>query len=173
VRYVIDVDEKIGRMRAERVAEKQSRKPFYARDMREAFDDVSVDLVTIATPNHWRALGGVWAMQAGKDMYVEKPVSHEIGEGAALVAATEKYQRICQVATQRRSNPAAIDAVQFMRDGGIGEVNFARGICYKRRKSIGALGDYPIPAEVDFNLWSGPAPYTDPKVTRSTTPLTK
>ena len=81
-------------------------------------------------------------------------------KGAALVAAAKKYGRICQVGTQCRSNPAIQNAVKFMADGGIGQVNFARGLCYKRRKSIGALGDYPIPAEVDFDLWSGPAPYT-------------
>jgi predicted dehydrogenase len=166
LRYVVDVDEKTGQTRAAQVAEKQGRKPVYVRDMRDAFDDDSVDIVTAAMPNHWHALCGVWAMQADKDTYIEKPISHNIAEGSALIAAASKYDRICQVGTQRRSNPAAIDAVQFMRDGGIGEVNFARGVCYKRRKSIGSLGDYPIPPEVDFNLWSGPAQYTDPKVTR-------
>lgn len=74
---------------------------------------------------------------------------------------------MCQVGTQCRSSKAIIEAVQFIKEGGIGEVNFARGLCYKHRKSIGPLGDYPVPAEVDFNLWSGPAPYTTPKVTRS------
>jgi predicted dehydrogenase len=105
-------------------------------------------------------------MQAGKDAYVEKPISHNIAEGAALVAAARKYKRVCQVGTQCRSNPAIRDAVAFLAQGGIGEVNFARGLCYKRRKSIGPMGDYPIPPEVDFNLWSGPAPYTQPKLTR-------
>ena len=137
-----------------------------ATDMRGAFDDNSVDVVSVATPNHWHGLSGVWALQAGKDLYMEKPLCHEVAEGAALVAATSKYGRICQVGTQRRSHTAAIEAVEFMRSGGIGEVKFARGICYKRRKSIDALGDYPIPKEVDFNLWSGPVPYSNPKLTR-------
>jgi len=105
-------------------------------------------------------------MQAGKDAYIEKPISHDIPEGAALVTAAKKYNRICQVGTQCRSNPALQDAMKFIENGGIGEVNLARGLCYKRRKSIGPLGDYPIPEEVDFNLWSGPAPYTTPKLTR-------
>jgi predicted dehydrogenase len=134
--------------------------------VREALEDSAVDIVTNAAPNHWHALCGVWAMQAGKDVYLEKPISHNIAEGSALVAAAKKYGRVCQTGTQCRSNPAVIDAVKFITDGGIGEVKFSRGLCYKRRRSIGPLGDYPVPDEVDFDLWSGPAPYTDPKVTR-------
>ncbi len=167
VLYVVDVDEKIGQSRCEKVAEKQGTKPKYVRDMREAFDDPNVDVVSTATPNHWHALCGVWAMQAGKDVYIEKPICHEIAEGSALIAASEKYKRICQVGTQCRSSQAVRDAVQFMQEEkGIGEVRFARGLCYKRRGSIGPLGDYTIPNGVDFNLWSGPAVYTDPQVTR-------
>lgn len=135
-------------------------------DMREVLDDASIDAVSMATPNHWHALGGIWAMQAGKDVYVEKPVCQNIAEGTALVAAADKYNRICQVGTQCRSSVAVQDAIAFMNRGGIGEVMFARGLCYKRRPSIGPLGDYKIPGSVDFNLWSGPAPYTTPKLTR-------
>jgi predicted dehydrogenase len=164
--YVVDADEKVGNSRCDQIAPKQGFRPKFVADMREAFDDDAVDIVSTATPNHWHALCGVWAMQAGKDAYIEKPISHNIAEGSALAAAAEKYGRICQVGTQCRSNPAIQDAVKFLWDGGIGTVNLARGLCYKRRKSIGALGDYPIPSEVDFNLWSGPAKYTDPKLTR-------
>ncbi len=166
VLYVVDVDESIGKNRAEGVAKRQGIAPKFVRDMREAFEDPAVDIVTTATPNHWHAVCGVWAMQAGKDVYIEKPICHEIAEGSALVAAAKKYGRVCQTGTQCRSNPAIINAMKFIADGGIGEVKFSRGLCYKRRKSIGPLGDYPIPPEVDFSLWSGPAPYTDPKVTR-------
>jgi len=165
--YIVDADEKVGQDRCEQVAKKQKGvKPKFVRDMREAFDDDAVNIVSTATPNHWHALCGVWAMQAGKDAYIEKPISHNIAEGSALVAAALKYGRMCQVGTQCRSNPAIQDAVKFIEDGGIGEVKLARGLCYKRRKSIGSKGDYPIPAEVDFDLWSGPAPFTDPKLTR-------
>ena len=101
-----------------------------------------------------------------KDVYIEKPISHNIHEGRALVAAAKRYGRMFQTGTQSRSSQACQDAVKFIADGGIGEVKFARGLCYKRRKSIGPLGDYPIPEKVDFNLWSGPATYTDPKLTR-------
>jgi len=166
VRCIVEVDDKVGAARAEAVAKKQGRAPKVVKDMREAFDSPDIDVISTATPNHWHALAGVWAMQAGKDAYVEKPISHEIAEGAALVAAAKKYRKICQVGTQCRSNPAIRDAMAFLHQGGIGEVKLARGLCYKRRRSIGPKGDYPIPPEVDFNLWSGPAPYTDPKVTR-------
>jgi predicted dehydrogenase len=105
-------------------------------------------------------------MQAGKDAYVEKPVCHNVHEGTALIAAARKYGRMCQVGTQCRSSKAIIDAFQFMKEGGIGEVNFARGLCYKRRKSIGAKGDYPVPSNINFDLWSGPASFTTPQCTR-------
>jgi predicted dehydrogenase len=166
IAYIVDIDEKVGQECCAAIEKKTGRRPKWVKDMREVFDDKAVHFISTATPNHWHALCGVWAMQAGKDAYIEKPISHDIPEGAALVAAAKKYGRICQVGTQCRSNPAVQDAVKFMADGGIGQVNLARGLCYKRRKSIGALGDYPIPAEADFSLWSGPAPYTTPKLTR-------
>ncbi len=166
ITHIVDVDEAKGQSRAKQVESKQGQRPKVVKDMRRVFDDKSVDIVTTATPNHWHALCGVWAMQAGKDAYVEKPVCHNIAEGSALIAASRKYNRICQVGTQCRSSKAVIDAVKFIRSGGIGDVNFARGLCYKRRKSIGAKGNYNIPSEVDFDLWSGPAELTDPKLTR-------
>jgi len=163
---IVDADEGVGKRRCEDIGKKQGTKPKFYADMREAFQDPAVDVVGCATPNHWHALCGVWAMQAGKDAYLEKPISHEIAEGSALVAAAKKYGRICQVGTQCRSNKALQDAMKFLAEGGIGEVKFARGLCYKRRKSIGSKGDYPIPGGVNFNLWSGPAQYSDPKLTR-------
>ena len=166
IAYIVDIDEKVGQDRCNSIEKKTGKRPKFVKDMRRVFDDKSVDFIGTATPNHWHALCGVWAMQAGKDAFIEKPISHDIPEGSALVAAAKKYKRICQVGTQCRSNPAIINAMKFIEDGGIGEVNFARGLCYKRRKSINALGDYAIPGEVDFNLWSGPAPYTTPKLTR-------
>lgn len=164
--YLVDADEKVGQNRVEQVFKARNFRPKFVRDLREALDDKSVDAISTATPNHWHALCGIWAMQAGKDAYIEKPICHDIAEGAALVAAAKKYQRICQVGTQCRSNKALKDAMAFLHAGGIGELKFARGLCYKRRKSIGPKGDYPIPPEVDFNLWSGPAPYTTPRCTR-------
>lgn len=166
IRAIVDIDEEVGRKRADQVAEMQGKKPEVFKDVREAIDMPGIDILTCATPNHWHALMGVWAMQAGKDVYIEKPISHNVHEGRALVAAAQRYGRMFQTGTQSRSSSACQEAVKFIAAGGIGDVKFARGLCYKRRKSIGALGDYPIPDHVDFNLWSGPASYTDPKLTR-------
>lgn len=166
ITHVCDIDDGRGDGKAKLIEEKQGRRPTFEKDLRRILDNKSVDMVSIATPNHWHALGGIWAMQAGKDAYIEKPVCHNIAEGTALIAAARKYKRVCQVGTQCRSSSAVIDAIAFIRDGGIGQVNLARGLCYKRRKSIGKLGDYAIPDNVDFNLWSGPAAYSDPKLTR-------
>ena len=166
IRAIVDADEAVANRRCDDIEKKQGTRPKAVIDMRQAFDDKSIDFISTATPNHWHALTGVWAMQAGKDAYIEKPVCHNVHEGSALIAAARKYGRMCQVGTQCRSSQAIIDAFAFMREGGIGEVNFARGLCYKRRKSIGAKGDYAIPASVNFDLWSGPASLTDPKCTR-------
>lgn len=163
---IVDVDEEVGNKRCDAIESKQKLRPRLYTDMRKAFESDDVDIVSTATPNHWHALTGIWAMQAGKDAYVEKPVCHNVHEGTALIAAARKYERMCQVGTQCRSSTACIDAVKFLQEGGIGECNFARGLCYKRRASINALGDYPIPSNVNFDLWSGPAQFTDPKLTR-------
>lgn len=166
ITHICDVDEGVGNKRCEAIEKSQGKKPTYVQDIRKMLEDKSIDIVTVATPNHWHALAGVWAMQAGKHAYVEKPVCHNIVEGSALIAAARKYGRMCQVGTQCRSSNAVIQAINFIREGGIGEVKLARALCYKRRKSIGALGNYEIPAQVDFALWSGPAQFTEPKLTR-------
>lgn len=166
IRVIVDADEAVANRRCEEIEKKQGTRPRAVLDMRQAFDDKSIDFISTATPNHWHALTGVWAMQAGKDAYIEKPVCHNVHEGSALVAAARKYGRMCQVGTQCRSGQAIRDAFAFINEGGIGDVNFARGLCYKRRKSIGAKGDYAVPANVNFDLWSGPASLTDPKCTR-------
>ncbi|MDZ4849377.1 MAG: Gfo/Idh/MocA family oxidoreductase [Pirellulaceae bacterium] len=166
IRAVVDIDESVGEKKAGLIADLTGKRPTVYRDMRQAFDSKDIDLVSCATPNHWHALCGVWAMQAGKDIYLEKPISHNIHEGRTLIAAAKKYGKILQTGTQTRSSTACIEAMKFIQDGKIGDVKFARGLCYKRRKSIGPLGDYPVPASVDFNLWSGPATFTNPQVTR-------
>jgi predicted dehydrogenase len=158
ITYVCDPDEKIGQGRAEQVATKQKRKPKFVRDMRKIFDDKSVDLISTATPNHWHALVSIWAMQAGKDVYVEKPVSHNVSEGRRMVETARKHQRICQTGTQCRSMAGTIEAIEYIRSGKIGAVKLARGLCYKRRKSIGPKGTYEVPRGIDYDLWSGPAP---------------
>jgi predicted dehydrogenase len=155
---ICDADEACGHQRVEEIAKRQGRKPKFVRDMREAYEDKSIDIVSIAAPNHWHALASIWAMQAGKDVYVEKPVSHNITEGRRIVEAARKYKKICQVGTQCRSMDGMIEAIKYVHDGKIGEVKLARGLCYKPRKPIGEPGVYQPPKSVDYNLWLGPAP---------------
>ncbi|MES1166553.1 MAG: Gfo/Idh/MocA family oxidoreductase, partial [Pseudomonadota bacterium] len=124
-------------------------------DLREVFASPDIDAVTIATPNHWHALAAIWAMQAGKDVYLEKPVSHEIWEGRQVVAAAKKYNRIVQAGTQIRSGEGLQEAVAWIRAGNLGKITASRGFCYKRRDSIGKTeGEQALPATVNYDLWS-------------------
>lgn len=157
VLWLVDVDSDIAAAKAEEVAKHQKRKPKIAKDMRQVFADSAVDIVTIATPNHWHALASIWAMQHGKDVYVEKPVGHNVSEGRRIVEAARKYKRICQTGTQSRSMTGLREAMQYLHDGKLGEVKLAHGMCYKPRPSIGPKGEYPVPASVDYNMWLGPA----------------
>jgi len=127
-------------------------------DVRRLLEDRSIDAISIATPNHWHALLAIWACQAGKDVYVEKPCSHNLWEGRQLVRAAEKYQRIVQHGTQSRSSRAMIDAVHHLQGGTFGDIYLARALCFKRRDTIGRKPPEPVPAGVDYDLWTGPAP---------------
>jgi hypothetical protein len=128
-------------------------------DYRKLLEDKSIDGIITATPNHWHALVTVWGCQAGKDVYVEKPVSHTIREGRQMVKAARKYNRIVQSGTQRRSDEGLHEAIQYIRQGNLGKIVLVRGIVYVRRGSIGKVrGPQPIPETVDYNLWAGPAP---------------
>ncbi len=139
--------------------EKMGRpKPKGYQDLRKLFDDPSIDAVTIATPNHWHSLMGIWACQAGKDVYVEKPCSHNMWEGRQLVRAAAKYNRIVQHGTQIRSAVAIRHAMEKLHSGLIGDVYMARGLCYKWRDTIGHAPPGAVPAGLDYNLWQGPAP---------------
>ena len=158
VLYVCDVDREIGWTRAKQVARRQGGlAPAFEEDMRRVLDDPRVDIVSIATPNHWHALGAIWSMQAGKDVYVEKPVSHNVQEGRRMVEAARRYQRICQSGMQARSSPAMISAMEYMRAGQIGQVALARAICYKHRTPIETASVCPIPEHINYDLWLGPA----------------
>jgi predicted dehydrogenase len=133
--------------------------PRVVQDLRRILDDSTIDAVSIATPNHWHALAAIWAMQAGKDAYVEKPVSHNVHEGRVMVEVARKYRRICQAGTQIRSNPGAQAAIRYVQEGKIGKVLVARGLCYKPRGSIGTMLPGPVPFGVNYSLWLGPAPF--------------
>jgi len=128
------------------------------KDMREVFADKQVDAVSMPLPNHWHALATVWACQAGKDVYVEKPACHDPYEGKQMVAAARKYGRMVQVGSQGRSAAHKIKAVQLLRDGAIGKVYMAKGLCFKRRESIGHTPNEPVPPGVDWDKFRGPAP---------------
>jgi len=128
-------------------------------DIRKLLENENIDVVTFATPNHWHALGSIWAIQAGKDVYVEKPVSHNVWEGRQLVAAARKHNRIVQTGTQARSSRAVQEAIAWSREGHLGKIIRARALCYKSRPSIGKVSAAtPIRATVDYDLWCGPAP---------------
>ena len=126
-------------------------------DMRRLLENKDIDAVSIATPNHWHALATIWACQAGKDVYVEKPASHNIWEGRRAVEAARKYNRMVQCGMQARSLEHYRRAIELVRGGGIGKVYMAKNLCYKRRQSIGRKPDGAVPAGVDYNLWLGPA----------------
>jgi predicted dehydrogenase len=128
------------------------------QDMRKAFDDKDIHVVSIATPNHWHTLATIWACQAGKDVYVEKPGSHNIWEGRKMVEAVRKYDRIVQHGVQLRSSVAIREAIQLLRDGYIGNVYMARGLVFRNRPDIGNKPMEPVPAGLDYDLWTGPAP---------------
>ena len=133
--------------------------PSYEKDMRKVLEDKSIDIVSFATPNHWHALGAIWAMRAGKQVYVEKPASHNVVEGRRMVQAARKYNAICQVGTQSRSTAGMRGAIAAIHAGKIGKVKTAYATCYKRRGSIGKVtAPTPVGKGVDYDLWSGPAP---------------
>ncbi|HAV63682.1 MAG TPA: dehydrogenase [Verrucomicrobiales bacterium] len=131
-------------------------------DIRDLLESRNVDAVMIATPNHWHALGAIWSIQAGKDVYLEKPVSHNVWEGRQIVNAARKYKKIVQTGTQSRSSHAIRDAVQWIKDGNLGKITIARGMCYKPRNSIGRVsGPQEVPDHINYDLWLGPAEMTE------------
>jgi len=185
IKTLCDIDENLYASRAgdKRVLDKvPTFKPGFVQDLRRVLDDKDIDAVVIATPNHWHALATVWALQAGKHVYVEKPASHTVWEGRQMTSAARAANKIVQVGTMNRSRPAVRQAIKFIEGGGIGKVYMARGLCFKPRPNIGKYPDGPQPAgdkphsftaggrggegpytaeylaKVDYNLWLGPAP---------------
>jgi predicted dehydrogenase len=159
VLYVCDVDRQIGPLRAEQTARRQGgAPPAWVADLRHVLDDPRVDIVSVATPNHWHALAAIWAMQAGKHVYVEMPVSHNIWEGCRMVEVARRQQRICQSGLQARSNPGMRAAIQYVQSGGIGTVNYARGVCYRQQRPFAPVEVAAVPEHIDYDLWLGPAP---------------
>ncbi|HEY8503384.1 MAG TPA: Gfo/Idh/MocA family oxidoreductase, partial [Gemmataceae bacterium] len=164
VTYLIDPDTRTFKRRLATVEQKGGNTPRTVQDVRKALEDKDLDAISIATPNHWHALMTIWACEAGKDVYVEKPCSHNVHEGRVAVEAARKHRRIVQHGTQSRSSEGWARVMEAIKSGKLGKLLVARGLCYKdggsgrsTRGNIGFAKPKPAPPELDFNLWLGPA----------------
>jgi predicted dehydrogenase len=161
---LVDIDEiNVLDKRLAEVEKSGRKRPNRYVDMREMLDKEkdSIDAVSIATPNHLHALQTIWALQAGKNVYCEKPQTHNIFEAKQVVAAARKYDKIVQGGVNARSHGGPMEAVKNMREGLIGDVYMARGLCFKRRDTIGRAKPEPVPEGVNYDLWLGPAKKTE------------
>jgi predicted dehydrogenase len=155
---VCDVDENALGQEAQKLKDKGAEVEA-VKDIRKLLESKNVDIISIAAPNHWHSLAAIWAVQAGKDVYVEKPVSHNVWEGRQVVNAARKYQKIVQTGTQSRSTHGLAECWTWLKEGHLGKITLARGLCYKSRPSIGKVsGPQPIPPGINYDLWCGPAP---------------
>lgn len=158
VTTLCDPDLKVLAKRKQEFSKKYNKSVALVQDLRNVMDNKDIDVVSIASPNHWHALSVIWACQAGKDVYVEKPGSHNLWEGRKMVEAAQKYDRIVQHGVQLRSSPAINEAVKLLREGYIGKVYMARGLVFRWRADIGDKGFSAVPEGLDYDLWTGPAP---------------
>jgi predicted dehydrogenase len=158
VTHLIDPDRSLFPSRTKKITEKGGAEPTCVQDIRRALDDKNVDAISIATPNHWHSLITIWACQAGKDVYVEKPLSHNIVEGRRCIEAARKYGRLVQHGTQQRSSASRANEIAAVQSGKYGKLLVSKGYCAKPRWSIGRKETGPPPADLAFDLWLGPAP---------------
>lgn len=159
-----DTDEQFFAERSKTVYDKTGFKPATEWDILKVLNNPDIHVVSIATPNHWHALAAIWACQAGKHVYVEKPGCHNVFEGRKVIEAARKYNVRVQVGFQGRSYKNIIDAMNFLHEGGIGKVYMARGLCFKPRESFGIAKDSTPPAGFHYDRWLGPAawrPYNE------------
>jgi len=164
IRTICDADEQFFADRVKNVIDRTGETPATCWDMRKVFDDKDIDAVSFATPNHWHALGTIWACQAGKHVYIEKPCCHNIFEGRKMVEASRKYNVRVQTGFQNRSIEGVMEAIKFLHDGGIGDVFMAKGLCFKPRDSFGISEDSEPPESLHYDMWLGPAqwrPYNE------------
>jgi predicted dehydrogenase len=164
--YLIDPDTKTYGKHQRTITANGGKEAKTVRDLREALDDKNLDAITVATPNHWHSLATIWGCQAGKDVYVEKPCSHNVHEGRIALETARKNNRIVQHGTQSRSSNSWAKIAAVIASGKLGKLLVSRGLCYKPRPSIGPKGEYAVLESVDYNIWSGPAqlaPVTRPK----------
>ena len=158
IRTICDADEQFFGPAVKLVQDKSGETPLTEWDMRKVFDDKDIDAVSFGLPNHWHALSAIWACQAGKHVYAEKPASHNLWEGRKMAEAAAKYNVRVQTGCQNRSIPNVIEAIKFLHTGGIGDVFMAKGLCYKPRDSFGIASDGTAPASLHYDMWLGPAP---------------
>lgn len=158
VATLCDPDERLFPKHVKAIEDVTGKAPKTEYDLRSVYDDKDIDAVVIATPDHWHSLAGIWACQAGKDVYLEKPISHNVWEGRKVVEAARKYNRIVATGTQSRSNTGVLKAMDYLHSGAIGDVFMAKALCYKRRDSIGRKPNTPAPEGLHWDLWLGPAP---------------
>jgi predicted dehydrogenase len=158
VTVICDVDENLFPQAIADIEKLGGDKPKTVVDFRELLDNKDIDAISISTPDHWHALQLIWACQAGKDVYQEKPISYTVNEGIKMVQAARKYDRIVQVGTQYRSSRLVQQAIQAIHDGIIGDVYMGRGVVFGHRPSIGRVADSPVPDGVHWDLYRGPAP---------------
>ena len=161
ISHLVDPDSRLFEGRKKFVQSKFKNTPECVQDVRKVLDNNEVDVISIATPNHWHSLMSIWACQAGKDVYVEKPLSHNLFEGRKLVEAAKKYKRIVQHGTQNRSLRKWSDLAKEIASGKNGKLEIALGTCHKRRGSIGFKDTKDPPSELDFDVWTGPAAKED------------
>jgi len=158
ISHVVDVDERHFASSLPFLKDTYGGDPGTETDFRRVLENRDVDAVTLAAPDHWHALMTILACQAGKDVYVEKPISHNIVEGRRMIDAARRYNRIVAVGTQRRSGDVVAKAVQFLREGGLGTIYAGRTVIYRQRDPIGVIANSQVPSGVNYDLWLGPAP---------------
>ncbi len=154
---VCDIDQSARERAVSNLSRNGGEKPKDFEDLRDLLGKGNVDAVSIATPNHWHALATIWAMKAGKDVYCEKPACHNIHEGLEMVKVARETKKIVQIGSQHRSTPFKMKGLAALQGGIIGDIYMAKGLCYKRRRSIGRKPDGPVPAGVNWDIFRGPA----------------
>ncbi len=159
ISHVCDVDNNILKKFTDRAQQEMGEAPVAEKDFRKILEQKEVDAITIATPDHWHTPMAIAGLQAGKHVYLEKPCSHNPAEGEMLVEAQQKYQKLVQMGTQQRSSPHTIEVVDKIRQGAIGRPYFAKSWYVNTRKSIGIGKEVPVPPQLDWDLWQGPAPH--------------
>lgn len=158
VTQICDVNENLFADTVKKLRDIQGVEPKPVQDLRRVMDDKSIDAIAVATPDHWHALATIWGCQAGKHVYVEKPISNNVFEGWQEIQAARKYDRLVQVGTQSRSMPHYREAIEYLRSGKLGKVHAAKAWNSQLRRRVNAVADSPVPKGIDWDIWQGPAP---------------